>query len=261
MRTWAGEIRKKYPAAAITTTPTRPRTTLGSFGPSMKPWSCGGRAMALDLELARDFERHEARGLVDGLPGDDDVDLLELPGRFQVRHEVGDRGRREGGAAQLQQGLLLLEAGDPQVAGHGVDEDVQQRDRLALALGQLLEDAHAALDLGQLVLDVGALPQRRLERGRLAGEAVDLAREPALLGRQAVPEEPQPADRRDVDDGEQDAEVERGQREVERRACLPGLGRSQVDPDHFGCSLSLGRRSANPTATASAGASALTSSA
>src|ERR687888_1206616 len=98
----------------MATMPTRPRTILGSFGPSTKLWSCGGRAIS-DLEGARDFERHGARSLVEGLTGDEDVDVLELAAGLEVRHEVGDGGGRERGTAELQHGLLLLEAVDPEV--------------------------------------------------------------------------------------------------------------------------------------------------
>src|ERR1051325_6126072 len=117
----------------MATTPTRPRMILGSFGPSTKFWSGAGRAIS-DLELARDFERHEARGLGDVLARHDDVDVLELSAALEIRHEIGDGGGGERGAAELQQRLLRLEAGDPEVAGHGVGEDVQEGDGPALAL-------------------------------------------------------------------------------------------------------------------------------
>src|ERR1043166_1130663 len=123
----------------MATTPARPSTTLGSLGPSTKFWRTGGSAIS-DLELARDFERHVARVLADVLARDDDVDVLLLAGALQVRHEVGHGGRGVRGAAELQQGLLLLEAGDPEILGDGVAERVEEGDRLALALGQLLED-------------------------------------------------------------------------------------------------------------------------
>src|SRR2546422_9557059 len=148
-------------------TPTRPRTTLGSLGPSTKLWRGAGRAIA-DLEGARDFERHGGRGLVEGLAGDDDVDVLELPAGLEVRHEVGDGGRRERGTAELQHGLLLLEAGDPEVAGHGVGEGVEEGDGAALVLGQLPEGADPALDLRQLALDALARAQRGPQRRELA---------------------------------------------------------------------------------------------
>src|SRR5437773_1389703 len=153
----------------MTTTPATPRTTLGSLGPSAKFWSGAGSAIS-DLELARDFERHGVRGLVEGLPGDDDVDVLELSAGLEVRHEVGDGGGRERGTAELQLGLLLLEAVDPEVAGHGVGEGVEQGDGSALALGQLFQDVHPALDLAQLGADVGAGAQRGLQRRQLAVE-------------------------------------------------------------------------------------------
>src|SRR4029453_8822562 len=146
----------------MATRPTTPSTTLGSLGPSTKLCSCGGSAIST-LEFARDLEGHETRSLVERLPGDDDLDVLELARRFQVRHEVGDGRGREGGAAELQLGLLLLQARDPEIARDGVDEGVEQDDRLALALGEVLEHAHPALGLGQLRLDAGALAQRSLE--------------------------------------------------------------------------------------------------
>src|SRR5258706_12583876 len=95
-------------------TPTRPRTSLGSFGPSTKFWSAAGRAIS-DLELARDFERHEARRLGDVLARDDDVDVLELAAGLEVRHEIGHGGGGERGAPELSQRLLSVEAGEPTV--------------------------------------------------------------------------------------------------------------------------------------------------
>src|SRR3989442_10943239 len=241
-------------------TPTRPRTTLGSLGPSTKLWRGAGRAIS-DLEGARDFERHGGRGLVEGLAGDDDVDVLELPAGLEVRHEVGDGGGRERGTAELQHGLLLLEAGDPEVAGHGVGEGVEEGDGPALTLGQLLQDIDPALDLGQLALDVGAGVQLGLQRHELAVESLHVGGDARLLRLQAVPVVADAADGDDVEDRERDAEVERGQRQREAGAAARArLDGSEVDPDHFDCSLSFARRNANPTATASAGASAVTSS-
>src|SRR2546430_13053402 len=147
----------------MATTPTRPRTTLGSLGPSMKFWIGGGRAMS-DLELARDFERHEARRFVDGLARDDDVDVLELAAGLEVGHEVGDRGGRERGAVELQLGVPLLEAGDPEVGGHGVGERVEEGDGSALATGELLQDVHPPLDLADLPLTVAAGAHLGLQR-------------------------------------------------------------------------------------------------
>src|SRR4026207_2192093 len=112
----------------MATRPTIPSTILGSFGPSTKVCSGAGRAIS-DLEPAGDLEGHETRRLVDGLTGEDDVDFLELPGGLEIGHEVGDRGRREGGTVELQDGLLLLEAGNPQVPRDRVDERVEQDDR------------------------------------------------------------------------------------------------------------------------------------
>src|SRR6185503_554499 len=172
----------------MATTPTSPRTTLGSLGPSTKFWSAGGSAMS-DLELARDFERHEARALGDVLARDDDVDVLELAAALEVRHEVGHGGGRERGTAELQQRLLLLEAGDPEVGGDGVGEGIEERDGLGLALGQLLQDVHPALDLGELRPHVRALAQRRLQRGELAVEAIDVGGHTRLLRLQAEPVE------------------------------------------------------------------------
>src|SRR6185503_18819517 len=102
----------------MATTQTSPRTTLGSLGPSTKFWSAGGSAIS-DLELARDFERHEARGLGDVLARDDDVDVLELAAALEVRHEIGHGGGRERGPTELHDAFLLLEAGDPEIRGDG----------------------------------------------------------------------------------------------------------------------------------------------
>src|SRR5262252_5809144 len=171
----------------IATKPIRPRTTLGSLGPSRKLCSWAGSAIST-LELARDLEGHETRSLVERLAGHDDVDLLEPARRFQVRHEVGYGRGGEGRPAELQLGLLLLEARDPEVARDGVDEGIEQLDRLALALGEVLEHAHPPLGLGQLRLDPGALTQRGLERLQFAVEPIELAGDLRLLGGEAPPE-------------------------------------------------------------------------
>src|ERR1041384_1936325 len=186
----------------MATTPTRPRTTLGSFGPSTKFWSAAGRAIS-DLELARDFERHEARRLGDVLARDDDVDVLELAAALEVRHEIGHGGGGERGTAELHDRLLLLEAGDPEVGGHGVGERIEERDRLGLAPGQLLEDVDPPLDLAELGPHVGALAQRRLERGELAVEAIDVAGDARLLRLEAEPVVADAADDGDVGDREE----------------------------------------------------------
>src|SRR6185503_8792340 len=243
----------------IATRPTRPSTTLGSLGPSTKLCSCGGSAIST-LEFARDLEGHETRSLVECLPGEDDLDVLELAGCLEIRHEVGDGRGREGRPAELQLGLLLLEARDPEVARDGVDERVEQDDGLALALGEVFEHADPPLGLGQLRLDPGALTQRGLERLQLAIEAVDLAGDLRLLGAEAPPEVTDTAGGQQEQDAEQEPEIHRRHRQAERPAAAARLGRGEVDPDHLGSSLSLGRRSASPTATASAGASAFRSS-
>src|SRR5262245_24577945 len=115
------------------TRPTTPRTTLGSLGPSAKLCSWAGSAIST-LEFARDLEGHETRSLVERLAGHDDLDVLELAGRLKVRHEVGHGCGGERRPDELQLGLLLLEACDPEVARNGIDEGVQHDDRLALAL-------------------------------------------------------------------------------------------------------------------------------
>src|SRR5262252_1283703 len=180
----------------IATKPIRPRTTLGSLGPSRKLCSWAGSAIST-LELARDLEGHETRSLVERLAGHDDVDLLEPARRFQVRHEVGYGRGGEGRPAELQLGLLLLEARDPEVARDGVDEGIEQHDRLALALGEVLEDAHPPLGLGQ----------RGLERLQFAVEPIDLAGDLRLLGVEAPPEVADTAGGQQEQDAEQEPEI------------------------------------------------------
>src|SRR4030095_2572194 len=240
----------------MATRPTTPSTTLGSLGPSTKVWICAGSAIST-LEFARDLEGHETRSLVERLPGDDDLDVLELPGRFQIRHEVGDGRGREGRPADLQLGVLLLEARDPEIARNGVDERIEQDDRLALALGQGFEHADPALGLGQRGPDPRALAQRGLERLQLPVEAIDLAGDLRLFGREAPPEIADTTGGQQEQDPEEEPEIHRRHRQAEGPSPVASLGRGEVDPGHLGSFLSLGRRSARPTATASAGASAL----
>src|SRR3989442_482602 len=106
--------------------------------------------------------------------------------------------------------------------------------------------------------DVG-LTDRPLELRALSLALGDRAREVPLLQGERPPVGHGPDDRDHVHDGEKRAEVEARERERRKAEAPPSLrlGR-QVDPDHL--PLSPGRLSPSPTATASAGPAALTSS-
>src|SRR6058998_1741565 len=208
--------------------PTTPSTIFWGLGALTIGSKIAGSGMSA-LEAAGDLEGHQARGLAEIAPGDDDVDLLELAGAPEVLHEVGDRRGRERRAAHLEPEVLArLEPRDPQVLRDHAGEDVD------------LTDRH--LELGELSLALG-----------------DRAREVPLLQGERPPVGHGPDDRDHVHDGEKRAEVEARERERRKADAPPSLrlGR-QIDPDHL--PLSPGRLSPSPTATASAGPAALTSS-
>src|SRR6266446_4073633 len=100
--------------------PTTPSTIFWGLGALTIGSKIAGSGMSA-LEAAGDLEGHQARGLAEIAPRDDDVDLLELAGAPEVLHEVGDRRGRD--ARGLQAQGERLEPRDPQVlrdhAGEG----------------------------------------------------------------------------------------------------------------------------------------------
>src|SRR5213594_2048570 len=153
------------------TSPTTPSTIFWGLGALTIGSKIAGSGMSA-LEAAGDLEGHQARGLAEIAPGDDDVDLLELAGAPEVLHEVGDRGGRERRATHLEPEVLArLEPRDPQVLRDHAGEDVDQGDRPPLAL-------HELLGLG---LDLGDLTDRHLELRELRLTPGDLAGEPGPL--------------------------------------------------------------------------------
>src|SRR5262249_11624814 len=214
------------------------------------------------LEPTGDFERDDDRTLVQVLPRDQDVDLLELARLSKVAHELGHRARRVRRTDDLQRGPAILERRDPQVARHRVHESVEELDGPSLALNQLVDDLDALTDVNELRLDVGTLTQRGLEGVDLLRRAVVLRAEPRLVGDETPPRVPDAQDGDDIKDGEEQAEPDGQRRHREARAaassCLDGR---EIDPDHFACSLSPACRRPRPTATARAGAIAVASSA
>src|SRR5919198_5163147 len=101
----------------------RPPPTMSSITPSAILCGFGALRMGAravfspaisELEPAGDLEGHQARSLGQILARHHDIDLLESPRRPEVRHEVGDGGGGEGGAAHLERRGAFLDAGDPE---------------------------------------------------------------------------------------------------------------------------------------------------
>src|SRR3989454_6354770 len=133
---------------------TAPSTIFWGLGALTIGSKIAGSGMSA-LEAAGDLEGHQARGLAEIAPRDDDVDLLELAGAPEVLHEVGDRRGRERRAAHLEPEVLArLEPRDPQVLRDHAGEDVDQGDRPPLALHELLQDREPLPELLRLGLDL-----------------------------------------------------------------------------------------------------------
>src|SRR5438105_14170542 len=77
----------------------------------------GGSAMSA-LVPAGDFEGHQ-RGWPAQVPAcHDEIDVLVLAGGAKVRHEIGNRRRRECRADNLDLSASLLESGHPAIVRH-----------------------------------------------------------------------------------------------------------------------------------------------
>src|SRR5881296_1947667 len=188
--------------------PTTPSTIFWGLGALTIGSKIAGSGMSA-LEAAGDLEGHQARGLAEIAPGDDDVDLLELAGAPEVLHEVGDRRGRERRAAHLEPEVLAsLEPRDPQVLRDHAGEDVDQGDRPALAFHELLQDREPLPELFGLGLDLVDLTDRHLELLELRLARGDLGGELRPLAGQHPPVAGDPDDREDVGDAEDRAEVE-----------------------------------------------------
>src|SRR2546430_16550048 len=157
---------------------------------------------------------------------------------------------------------MRLEPRDPQVPRDHAGNRVGRGELLRMTLDELLEGRPPPPKLVGLGLQLIDLTDRHLELLELLLAHGDLGgKSPPLVGEQQ-PVGGDPDDRDHVDEAEEHAQVEARQAERgeagEAEAPPPlCLGR-EIDPDHS--SLSPGRLSPSPTATASAGPAALTSS-
>src|SRR3989449_6581386 len=237
------------------TSPKMPRANFCQRGALTIGSKNAGRAIS-GLEPARDLEGHEARCLGDLLACHDDVHFLEPSGCPEVLHEVRHRGRGERRAPEEEDSAFFLDARDPEVLRNDVGEGVQEPQRPALGLRQLGDDLHALSKFGCLGLRRRALTGHDGQRGQLAVHAVDLAGEPALVALQLPPVRGDPAQRGEIHDEEEEADIEA--RQLELKGWPRSSRRRQVDPDHS--FLSPGWRRARPTATASDGPAAPTTS-
>src|SRR5206468_9455630 len=143
--TWAsaGARRRKYPAAAMMISPATPATSFCGRGALTIGSKNGGSAISA-LVPAGDFERHQRCRPGQVPAGDHQIDLLELAGRTEVRHEVRDRGGRERRARDLELQTLLLEPGDPEIVRQDARERVGEQDRQSLVLDALVDDIDQA---------------------------------------------------------------------------------------------------------------------
>src|SRR5216117_4172135 len=254
---------RKYAAEPMMASPTTPSAIFWGLGALTIGSKNGGSGMS-GVEAAGDLEGHQARRLAEIAAGNHDVDLSELAGGLEVLHEVRDRRGRKRRPDHLQPEVLArLEVRDPQVLGDRADEAVHQGDRPPLALHELLEDHQPPPALRGLGLHRVDLRDRYPELLELRLARGDLGGEPRLLAPERPPVDGDPDDQKRVGDAEDRAQAEARQRErgeadadADAPPPLP-LGR-EVDPDHR--PLSPVRLSPSPTATASAGPAALTSS-
>src|SRR5690242_3964081 len=214
------------------------------------------------LVPAGDFECHQRRWPAKIPAGHDEVDVLELAGRPEIRHEIGDGGRRERRPGDLDLPAPLLEGGDPEIVRDDAREGVDELDLLSRRAGDRLDHVDALAKLGCQITDLTLLTDLRLQQSEVLLGPIDVRGETCLHRRQRPPVHADPEQEGQVDDPEQPAEIERRQAELDplETGAAPAapLG-GEVDPDHF--DLSPGRRSASPTATAREGPAAWTSSA
>src|SRR5438128_90381 len=129
------------------TSPKMPRANFCQRGALTIGSKNAGRAISA-LEPARDLEGHEARCLGDLLACHDDVHFLEPSGCPEVLHEVRHRGRGERRAPEEEDSAFFLDARDPEVLRNDVGEGVQEPQRPALGLRQLVDDLHALSKFG-----------------------------------------------------------------------------------------------------------------
>src|SRR5262245_20122560 len=176
------------------------------------------------------------------------IHVLELPRGAEVRHEVGEGDRGEGGAAEADDAPALLHPGQPKVLRQHVGHGVHQIDRTGLHPRYRLDGVDPLLQLLLVLLEPQALRDDELEPVDLLLVLRDLVLQAHGLRLEEPPDAAREDDEGPEQDAEQDAEVEGG--DLEREPLLLPRWR-EVDLDHAG--LSPGRRMPSPTATASAG--------
>src|SRR6266850_1308451 len=245
----------------MTIAPMTPTTSFCDRGALTIGSKIGGSAISA-LEPAGDFERHQWRRTAQVPAGHDEVDVLELPRRPQIGHEIGDRRGGERGPGDFDLAAPFFESGHPEIVRDHAREGVDELDLLSRSLGDRLDHVDALAQLGRQVADLALLAYLLLQQGEILLCPIDLGREVCLRRGQHPPVHADEKQEAEVDDAEQQAQIEGGQADVESlepcAAPTAPLG-CEVDPDHF--DLSPGRRSASPTATARDGPAAWTSSA
>src|SRR5262249_4681065 len=242
-----GGSSRKYAAAAMTMAPMTPTTSFCDRGALMIGSKIGGRAMSA-LVPAGDLEGHQGRRPSQVPASHDQVDVLEFSRRSQIRHEVGDRRRRERGSGDLDLSAALLECSHPEVVRYDVGKRIHQLNLLARRLGDRLDHVDALAQLEGQIAHLALLTDLRLQRGELPVRVVALRGRARLGADQEPPVHADPEYQGEIDDTEEHAEIEGRQAqldalEADLAPAAPFGG--EVDPDHY--DLSPGRRSANPT--------------
>src|SRR5438128_7815476 len=111
----------------MATRPIRPKTVFCHLG-ALTTGSKNAAGAISALESAGDLEGHQAWRFLELLLGDHDVDVLELSGAPEVRHEVRHGRGGEGRPGDLEGAILVLESRDPHIAGNHVREGIEEED-------------------------------------------------------------------------------------------------------------------------------------
>src|SRR5262245_3123684 len=182
----------------------------------------------------------------------DDVDgPLEVPGRFQIRDEVGYADRRGAFAVDDDLSAHLLHFRQPQHRRQRTADLIQHVHGAGLPLAQLLDQHHALLQLRLPLLELLHLLDHRVEPRRLLLRGGDFLVElrGIVVDRPVAPANRQTAEHQDETAADRQLLADGAERDDGLLLGAIALRREQVDANH----RSPTRRSARPTATAAVG--------